>query len=151
MDKQRNLITTQKWFEEMWSKPDFDLADEIVDPNYAPDWIHIASKGPAQVKHEIRYFRTVFPDLKYEVVDCLQHDDQVWARYSAQGTQLGKAWGFEASGKRAIFEGVTILTFGSDGKIIDRWGAFCFYDLFTELGLVPPFWELSQYLNIGKD
>ncbi len=35
----------------------------------------------------------------------------------------------------------------SQGKIIDRWGAFCFYDILADLELVPPFWELSQRLS----
>lgn len=150
MTGQQNVVTATRWYEEMWSKPDLDLADEIVDPDYAPDWIHIEARGPAQVKHEMRYFRSVFPDLKYEVVDSAGQGSKVWVRYQATGTQNGEAWGFEASGKRATFEGVTIFTFGANGKIIDRWGAFCFYDLLSDLGLVPPLWELSQHLDSGK-
>ena len=37
------------------------------------------------------------------------------------------------------------------GKIADRWGAFCFYDILSELDLVPPFWELSNYFGKSKD
>jgi hypothetical protein len=33
--------------------------------------------------------------------------------------------------------------------IVDRWGAFCFYDILHELGLVPPLWELSGRLRNG--
>ena len=44
------------------------------------------------------------------------------------------------------FEGATILYFNSKGKVIDRWGAFCFYDILEEIGLVPPFWELHSHL-----
>jgi hypothetical protein len=150
MELSQNEKTARRWYAEMWSKPDLDLADEIVDPGYAPDWIHIDATGPAQVKHEMRYFRSVFPDLKYEIVDSAGHGDRVWVRYRATGTQAGKAWGFEASGNQATFEGVTIFSFGPDGKIVDRWGAFCFYDLLHDLGLVPPLWELSQHLGSGK-
>ena len=45
------------WYEAMCSKPVLDIADEIVDPNYAPEWIHIDKNGPEQIKHEIKYFR----------------------------------------------------------------------------------------------
>ncbi len=138
----------KRWFEELWSKPDLDIADEIVDPDYAPDWIHIDAKGPAQVKHEIKYFRSVFPDLEYEIVDLVAQADRVWVRYKGKGTQKGNAWGFEPSGKRVEFEGATILYINPDGKIIDRWGAFCFYDILTELDLAPPIWELSQHLQV---
>jgi hypothetical protein len=139
-----NLTRARRWFEELWGGPDLDLADEIVDESYAPAWIQIPKTGPEQVKHEIRYFRSVFPDLVYEVVDTAAQGDQVWVRYRARGTQLGDAWGFPASGKVATFAGVTIFTFTADGQVVDRWGAFCFYDLFAALGHVRPWWELGE-------
>jgi hypothetical protein len=145
---EKNVVDVARaWFEELWSKPDLDLADEIIDPNYAPEWIHIDKRGPEQVKHEVRYFRSIFPDLTYEIVDYASQKDRIWVRYKARGTQKGKAWGFDATGIRVDFEGVTILYVDKKGKIIDRWGAFCFYDLLTDLDLVPPFWELSEVIN----
>jgi predicted ester cyclase len=147
MSKQRNENIGRQWFEEMWSKPDFDLADKIIDEQYDPEWVSIDKVGPDQVKHEIRYFRSVFPDLKYEVVDIISDGEKVWIRYKGSGTQKGNAWGFAPSGKRVEFDGATILYINSKGKVIDRWGAFCFYDILSELELVPPLWELSQSLS----
>lgn len=134
------------WYEVMWSKPAPEIADDLVDPDYAPAWIHIDKKGPEQIKHEIKYFRSVFPDLKYEIVETAVLPDRVWIRYKANGTQLGSAWGFPATGKTVKFEGVTIL-YIQDGKVIDRWGAFSFYDILADLELVPPLWELKQALK----
>lgn len=147
MSKQRNEAVGRRWYEEMWSKPDLDVADEIVDKDYDPDWVHIDAVGPAQIKHEIKYFRSVFPDLKYEIVDINGEEDKVWIRYKGRGTQKGSAWGFEPTNKTVEFEGATILYINSEGKIVDRWGAFCFYDLLTDLGLVPPLWELSKKIG----
>jgi hypothetical protein len=144
MSKQRNEDIGRRWFEEMWSKPDLDVADDIIDEEYDPDWVSIDKVGPEQVKHEIRYFRSVFPDLKYEIVDILGDDEKVWIRYKGTGTQKGNAWGFAPSGKVVEFDGATILYINSEGKITDRWGAFCFYDILAELELVPPLWELSR-------
>ena len=83
MSTERNLELARRWFGELWSKPDLDVADIIVDPDYAPDWIHIDAKGPEQVKHEIRYFRSIYPDLRYEIVDVVPTDDRVWVRYNS--------------------------------------------------------------------
>ena len=149
MSEESNLSVARRWFGELWSEGKLDVADEIVDPAYAPEWIQIDATGPAQVKHEARYFRQVFPDLLYEVVDMVGQDDRVWVRYRGSGTQKGAAWGFEPTNKQVSFEGATILYINSDGKISDRWGAFCFYDIFSDLGLVPPFWELSQHFGRG--
>ena len=147
MSKQRNEAIGRRWYEEMWSKPNLDVADEIVDKDYDPEWVHIDAVGPAQIKHEIKYFRSIFPDLKYDIVEIHGDADKVWIRYKAKGTQKGSAWGFEPTGKEVEFDGATILYINSEGKIIDRWGAFCFYDVLTELGLVPSLWELSKHLD----
>ena len=134
------------WYEVMWSNPDPDLADDLVAADYAPEWIHIDKKGPEQIKHEIKYFRSVFPDLKYEIVETAALPDRVWIRHQAKGTQLGPAWGFPPTGRTVEFDGATIL-YIKDGKVIDRWGAFSFYDFLTGLGLVPPLWELKEHLQ----
>jgi predicted ester cyclase len=147
MSRETNVELARRWFEELWSKPDLDVADEIVDPDYAPAWIHIDATGPEQVKHEVRYFRSVFPDLQYEIVDMVAEADRVWVRYRGSGTHMGAAWGFEPSGRQVAFEGATILYTGAGGTIIDRWGAFSFYDMLTDLGLVPPLWELHKHLG----
>ncbi|MFX1278985.1 MAG: ester cyclase [Promethearchaeota archaeon] len=138
------------WFESMWSKPDLTIADAIVDPDYNPEWIQIEKRGAAQVKHEIKYFRSMFPDLKYEIVELKGEKDKVWIRYKAQGTHSGNGWGFKATNKHVEFEGAAILYINSEGKVIDQWGAFCFYDIFYELGLVPPFWELHRHFFESK-
>lgn len=145
MSNELNERIARLWYEVMWSEPNFAVADEIVAADYAPAWIQIPKKGPDQIKHEIKYFRSVFPDLKYEIVETASLADRVWIRYRARGTQQGPAWGFPPSGKTVEFDGVTIL-YIKDGKVIDRWGAFSFYDMLADLGLVPPLWELSQRL-----
>lgn len=147
MSVEKNVELARRWFNDLWSKPDLAVADEIVAPDYAPDWIQIPAQGPAQVKHEIRYFRSVFPDLQYEIVDMVALADRVWVRYKGTGTQRGTAWGFEPTGRSVEFEGVTILYTSPEGKIVDQWGAFSMYDIFSDLGLVPPIWELSEYLE----
>jgi predicted ester cyclase len=148
---ERNKTVAQRWFLEMWNEPDLSVADEIIDPDYDPEWVQIPTKGPDQVKHEIRYFRSVFPDLVYEMVDLVAQEDKVWVRYRASGTQSGSAWGFEATGKNVHFEGATIFTISDQSRIIDRWGAFSLYDVLVDLGLAPPLWELNRYLNWDGD
>ena len=101
MTEEDNKRIAYLWYEFMWSKPDPDIADEIVDPNYGPEWIHIDKKGPEQIKHEIKYFRSVFPDLKYEIVETATLADRVWIRYKAKGTQQGSAWGFPPTGRQS--------------------------------------------------
>ncbi len=150
MSEEKSLIAARRWFIDLWSQGNLDVADEIIAPDYAPDWVQIPKKGPEQVKHEVRYFRSVFPDLQYTIVDSAAFPNKVWIRYKGIGTQEGAAWGFAATNRQVEFEGVTIFTIDHNGQISDRWGAFCMYDIFADLGLVPPFWELSQLIRSSK-
>lgn len=143
MYKENEKIARQ-WFEEMWNKPDLSVADEIVDENYNPEWVQIDAVGPAQIKHEITYFRSVFPDLEYQIIDICSEKEKVWVRYKGKGTQQGEMWGFKATNKYVEFEGATILYINEESKVYDAWGAFCFYDIFADLELVPPYYELSK-------
>ncbi|MFX0064460.1 MAG: ester cyclase [Candidatus Hermodarchaeota archaeon] len=77
----------------------------------------------------------------------MYEEEKVWIRYKGKGTHQGNAWGFEATNNYVEFEGATILYINTEGKIIDRWGAFCFYDILVELKLVPPLWELRKQLK----
>jgi predicted ester cyclase len=147
MSTELNLEQARRWYEAMWSLPDYELADELVHPDYDPDWVQIPKKGPEQVRHEMRYFRGMFPDLRYQVIDCIAQGARVWVRYRGAGTQAGSGWGFEATGRLATFEGVAIFDFDGQGRVTDRWGMFSSYDMFTSLGLAPPWWELSQHLD----
>ena len=120
----------------MWSKPDPNIADQVVASHYAPEWISLPKTGPEQVKHEIRHFRSVFPDLTYKIIELTAEVDKVWLRYRGQGTQEGTAWRFPASNKEVAFKGAT--TFYIEGnQIVNRWGAFSFYDILHDLGHVP--------------
>lgn len=150
MSVEKSLTAVHRWFFDLWSQGNLAVADEIIALDYAPDWVQIPKKGPEQVKHEVRYFRSVFPDLQYTIVDSAAFPEKVWVRYRGIGTQKGAAWGFPPTNKQVEFEGATILTIDQNGQISDRWGAFCMYDIFTDLGLTPLFWELSQLLGSKK-
>jgi len=143
-------IIGKNWFEDMWSIPDFEIADRIIDPNYKPDWIHIDAIGSALVRHEINHFRSIFPDLEQKVIEIKGEENKVWVKYKAHATHMGDAWGFKPTYKEVDFEAAAILYINDKGKVYDMWEAYCFYDLLEELGLVPPLWELHKHLSNFK-
>ncbi len=134
------------YFNEMWNKSNFTLAEEIIDPLFNPEWMNIDAIGPSKVIHEIKYFRSIFPDLKYEIIEIVGEEDKVWVRYKGYGTHKGKAFGFEPTDKKVEFEGASIIYINSNRRVIDLWDAFSFYDLFVDLGIIPPFWEIHKFL-----
>jgi predicted ester cyclase len=143
----KNKEIGRRWFEDMWNKADNNVVEELVDKNYNPEWVQMDMTGPNLIKHEIKYFRSIFPDLKYQIIELVSQQRKVWIRYKAIGTHLGIAWGFKPTKKEIEFEGISILHINQEGKIVDQWGMFCFYDIFEKLGLVPPYWDLSKFFK----
>lgn len=135
------------WFEDMWSKPDFTIADKIIDPEYKPDWINIDMVGPALVKYEIKQFRSIFHDLVQKVIEIKGEENKVWVWYRANAIHNGGGWGFEPTNKRIEFEGAALLFINSEGKVFDLWDLYCFYDVLKKLGVVPALGELHKYLS----
>lgn len=147
MQTEKLHLIAKQWFNEMWSRPDLDLANKLVDPTYHPTWIQMDKQGPALVQHEITYFRSIFPDLSYEILEMKADENKVWVWYRGTGTQEGAGWGFKPTGKTISFEGAAILYINSGGKVINLKDAFSFYDIFVDLGVIPPFWELYSHLK----
>ena len=83
------ITAAKRWYGELWSEGLLEVADEIVASDYNPEWIHIDKSGPEQVKYEVSYFRSVFPDLVYRILDRSIGTERVWIRYKGQGTHLG--------------------------------------------------------------
>ena len=134
------------FYERMWNNADFELVENIIDPEYHPSDVSMPEKGPALLKKEIKYFRSIFPDLQYQVVDFSEKDNKIWIRYKGTGTHKGKGWGFEPNGKKIEFEASSILTI-QDNKIVDAWRNYCLFDIFSRLGHIPAFWEIAEKLN----
>ena len=139
------------WFEEMWSKPDLHMAEDLIDPEYHPHWIQMERNGPDLVRFEIQSFRSIFSDIKFKVIELKGEKDKVWVWYKGQGTHDGNGWGFEPTHKKVEFEGAAILFFNSNGLVSDMWDSFCFYDILQDLGLVPPLGRLKDYLSDFKN
>jgi predicted ester cyclase len=147
MNDKELIKVAHQWFERMWSIPDLSLVDKLVDPEYHPQWILINKKGSELIKHEIKYFRSIFPDLSYTIVDIFAQNNKVWVRYKAYGTHKGIGWGFNPTNKNVEFEGCAILYFNEVSKVIDLWESYCFYDILEQLKVVPPLWDLHKYFQ----
>ncbi len=147
MKKEKLERIGKLWFEDMWNIPDFNIADQIVDSNYKPEWIHIAASGSELIKHEITHFRSIFPDLKQKVIEINGMTDKVWVRYQANATHRGNAWGFKPTNKEVEFEAAAILYINDKGQVYDLWEAYCFYEILEKLGVVPSFYDLHKFFS----
>ena len=122
--------------EESKKKPfEFDLEKDI-------------KKHPKKAKELIEHAQENIQEIKSILLKG--EKSKVWVRYKAQATHKGEAWGFKPTNKRVGFEAAAILYINQKGKVHDMWEAYCFYDILTDLGLVPPLWELHKHLSNYK-
>lgn len=143
----RNIQTTTKLFYQAWNERDFELLDEIIHPLYHPNWVLMEEDGPDIIRREIRYLTSCIPDLKYEIVKMSQDEDMMWVWYRMTGTHKGNFFGFDATGKTFSYDGASIIYVDDEGMVVDRMGFYCFEEIFRQLGLVPPYWELHQHIT----
>jgi steroid delta-isomerase-like uncharacterized protein/4-oxalocrotonate tautomerase family enzyme len=128
----------QRWFEEAWNKGNFDVADELIDPNFS---VHGAGGQAVQtgvegVKDLVRTWRTAFPDGQMTVDDVIAEGDKVVARLTWRGTHRGDFYGLAATGKSVVATSIGIDRF-ANGKIVEGWGEVDMLGMMRQLGAIP--------------
>ena len=133
-----NIRVAQRVWDELWHKGDFSSINELFDPKFIRHDLDPAQgQGRKQNEEFIRRMRNAFPDLHFTIDDIIAKDDKVVTRYHFEGTHLGDALGFEATGKKVAYTGILIQMF-ENGKIAEQWTEANLLNLFRQLGLVPP-------------
>lgn len=124
--------------QEVWSKGDLNLIDELVTPDYVehdpvlPDPI----QGPEALKETIAMFREGTPDLTKAVDETYVDDDTVILPYTATGTHEGPIMGIEPTGREIEVKGIFVYSVeeGRLAKGTDMWDAF---GLLAQIGALP--------------
>lgn len=103
---------------------DFETLGKLVSDNYfshanpeVPGPVH----GPQVAVEDFRRFTLAFPDYHIEVLDLVVEDDRAVIRIHESGTHLGDGLGIAGSGRPIDMEGVWILRFDDDGKLVELW------------------------------
>ena len=134
MSKESNLESQQR-FGDAVNSGNFGAFDELVaadsiDHDPAPK----QGPGPQGFKDMFGELRTAFPDLKVEVVNLVQDEEQVAFAYTLTGTHDGPFMGHEPTGKSFSIRVVQISKI-VDGKLVERWGSSDQLGMLTQLGL----------------
>jgi len=135
---ERNKAVALRWSEELWSKGDLAVADEIV----APDYVRhdpgdpFPAQGPEDVKRIVRMLRSMLPDLRINVEAMIAEGDFVVSRYTAIGTDTVGFMGMPPTGKTVRTPAIQIFRF-SNGKIVESWAARDDLGTLRQLGQLP--------------
>ena len=128
----------RRLYDEVWSRGDLALADDLFTPDYrsaAPD----SPPGPEGEKRHIAMIRSAFPDLQVTVEQVVAAGDQVAARWTMAGTNTGSIFGHAPTGQLASFWGVHFFRFSGD-RISACWTGVDMLGLLVQLGIAPSPW-----------
>jgi len=138
-EMERNKHAARRWSEELWSRGDLSVADEIVAPAYErhDPGDPFPAHGPEDVKRIVTMLRTMLPDFRIEVEAVLADGDFVVSRYTSTATDTVGFMGMPPTGRRIRAAAIQIFRF-ADGKIVESWAARDDLGVLKQLGHWPP-------------
>lgn len=135
---ERNKATARRWSEELWSRGNLAVADEII----AADYVRhdpgdpFPARGPADVKRIVSMLRSMLPDFNIHVEAIIAEGDMVVSRYTATATDTVGYMGHPATNKAIKTPAIQIFRF-KDGMIVESWAARDDLGTLKQLGLWP--------------
>lgn len=137
---ERERTLPARWFDVVWNQGSTSAIDEMLAPDVVvhglADPQGNSIRGADAFRKYHGAFRAAFLDLKVEVEDTISEGDKVVSRVRVIATHSGPGLGFDATGQRVEFTGMTIVRI-ADGRIAEAWNAFDFLGLFQQLGHAP--------------
>ena len=104
--------------EEIWTKKNSLLAEEIISPDCAYQ-VHdpmtpLVVKGPAGLRQLVGVYLNAVPDARCSVEEIISEGETVMVRWSATGTHSGQLLQIAPTGKKINIAGVDIYQFADD-------------------------------------
>ena len=119
MSIEENKAVVRRFFEELLSRDDIAVADELLSPGFrfyfagSPDPMNLESYKEFLVAR-----RAAFPDRCFVVEDMIAEGDKVSVRFTMRGTHKGEFRGIAPSGKEVTMTGIDTIRL-SDGKMVE--------------------------------
>ena len=120
------IAMTNRLMGEVWNKGNLSVIDEIF-----------SSSMVQGQKQAIASVRTAFPDIQFRIDDTSAGSNKVTVEWTVSGTHQEEYMGVTATGKKAEFSGVSVVTFAG-GKIVKTSVVFDSLNLWRQLGVDPP-------------
>ena len=135
---EHNKAVAHRWSEELWTRGNLAVADEIV----APDYVRhdpgdpFPARGPEDVKRIVTMLRKMLPDLRIEIDAMVAEGDLLVTRYTATATDTAGYMGWPPTGKTIRTSAMQMFRFSS-GKIVESWAVRDDLGTLRQLGHLP--------------
>jgi steroid delta-isomerase-like uncharacterized protein len=136
MNPSDNKHIARSWFDAM-NQRDFAAIDRLFATDYILHYPGIpeGARGGDVIRELVSAYVAAFPDLRFTVTRLIAEADTVLVAWTAEGTHQGTLMGLEASGRRARWEGTSVLRV-RDGRIAEDWVLNDQLSMLQQLGLV---------------
>lgn len=122
MAADQNMELVSRYFDEVWSKGNLDLMDEL-----APD---LVSQGYKEFAHSQR---VALGNFHATILDLFADKDRVALHWQVNATHQSDYWGVVATKKPVMFRGISMFRI-SDGKIVDDFGYWDELTILKQIG-----------------
>src|SRR5437660_12287304 len=121
MSLAENKALVRRYYEEMWDRWDFALADELLTEGLTfRGSLGVTVRGRDGFTGYMEAVRRAFPDFRNRVEELVAEGDKVVARLTYTGTHRGELFGIRPTGKWVAYAGVAVFRFEA-GRITEGW------------------------------
>jgi steroid delta-isomerase-like uncharacterized protein len=132
--QEQNKALAKRAFEELLSRGQFELAEQLYSKDFANHGIH-RDIGLQEDQEALKGWHQAFPDIAIVPRKLIAEGDLVVVYWVARGTNTGTGNGLPATGKQVEQSGITIWRI-VNGKIKEEWSAFDQLSMMKQLGLL---------------
>ena len=137
MSPEDNKALVRRFVDEVQSKGNTDLIDEICSPEFvnysAPQGMLADLEG---IKILTTMFKGAFPDSYFTVEDMIAEGDKVVTRKTFHGTHEGEFMGIPPSGRPVNVSLIDVVRI-SDGRVVEHWSVGDNLGMMQQLGVIP--------------
>ncbi len=139
------MITNQfevfiRRFDDMFNKPDMNIADEIFAPNFIAHFPLTPVLNRTSFKSFIGSFYDAFPDFMMYIKDTIPANDRLVLRVTYCGTHKGDFMGIAATHCEITMHGMCIFRI-ENGLVVENW---------TEMDILGAVQQISAASSIPR-
>ncbi len=110
-----------RYYEALWNRWDFALADELIAESIIfRGSLGVSVQGLEGFRHYMRTVRAAFPDFHNRIEELIAEYGRVAARLTYTGTHQGEVLGIAPTGGRVSYVGVALFRV-IDNRIAEGW------------------------------
>ena len=118
-DSSKDLV--RRYYEALWNRWDFALADELIAESVVfRGSLGISVQGREGFKEYMRGVRRAFPDFHNRIEELIAENERVAARLTYTGTHQGEVLGIAPTGRQVSYAGMALFRV-VDNRIAEGW------------------------------